>query len=123
MQPSIDRREAETTHRIGQLAPLVVRKTYAPGPAPGVVLCPVARHAAARHAAAMDQITPSSVTRWQFSATEIAQYRRDGYVVARGVMGPRSVAACNAALSDLASGRLPARDTVLMYESSHDAAT
>jgi phytanoyl-CoA hydroxylase len=83
----------------------------------------VAAHADARHAAAMDQIAPASATLPRFTATEIAQYRRDGYVVARGIMGPRSVAACNAALSDLATGHLPARDTVLMYESDHDPAT
>jgi len=67
-------------------------------------------------------MTPASATLPRFTATEIAQYRRDGYVVARGVMGPRSVAACNAALSDLATGRLPARDTVLMYETGQDPA-
>jgi phytanoyl-CoA hydroxylase len=71
----------------------------------------------------MDQITPNRVTVPQFSPGEIAQFRRDGYVVARGIMGPRSVAACNAALSDLAAGRLPARDTVLMYETGQDPGT
>jgi phytanoyl-CoA hydroxylase len=76
----------------------------------------------------MDQITINQSTQrfahtTQFSREEIAQYRRDGYIVARGIMGPRSVAACNAALSDLATGRLPARDTVLMYESGQDPAS
>jgi phytanoyl-CoA hydroxylase len=83
---------------------------------------PVAPPAGARHAAAMDQITPGLAAA-HFTQAEITQYRRDGYVVARGVMGPASVAACNTALSDLATGRLPARDTVLMYESGHDPAT
>lgn len=70
----------------------------------------------------MDQIAPSFVSTQQFSADEIAQYRRDGYVVAHGIMGPRAVAACIAALSDLATGRLPARETVLMYETGQDPA-
>lgn len=47
----------------------------------------------------------------------IAQYRRDGYVILRGLLSERSVAACRQALSDLASGRLAARETVLMFES------
>ena len=54
---------------------------------------------------------------------EIAQYRRDGWVLARGLMGPQSVEACRTALSDLASGRLPLGDTVLMYEKGVDPAT
>ena len=52
---------------------------------------------------------------------EIAQYRRDGYVVARGLLGPAHVAACKQALTDLASGAIPARDTVLMFETGVDA--
>ncbi len=52
----------------------------------------------------------------------LAQYRRDGWVLARGVLGPRSVEACRQALSDLASGRIAAGETVLMYESGHDPA-
>ncbi|MCW3475600.1 phytanoyl-CoA dioxygenase family protein [Limobrevibacterium gyesilva] len=47
---------------------------------------------------------------------EIAQYRRDGYVVIRNLLGPRTIAACVQALSDLATGRLPARETQLMFE-------
>jgi phytanoyl-CoA hydroxylase len=83
----------------------------------------VAAQAGARHAAAMDQIAPGFAATSHFSRTEIAQYRRDGYVVARGIMGSRSVAACAAALSDLATGRLAARDTVLMYETGQNPAT
>jgi phytanoyl-CoA hydroxylase len=47
---------------------------------------------------------------------EIAQYRRDGYVVVRNLLGPRNISACVQALSDLATGRVPARETKLMYE-------
>lgn len=71
----------------------------------------------------MDQITSPHIAPSRFNAEDIAQYRRDGYVVARGVMGPRSVAACATALSDLAAGRIPARDTILMYEAGHHPAT
>src|ERR1700679_3376092 len=71
----------------------------------------------------MDQVTPGFAISSQVSAEDLAQYRRDGYVVARGIMGPRSVAACTDALSDLATGRLAARETVLMYEAGHDPAT
>ena len=53
---------------------------------------------------------------------EIAQYRRDGWVLARGLLGPRSVEACKRALSDLATGRVPARETVLLYENGYDPA-
>ena len=56
------------------------------------------------------------------SGTDIAQFRREGYVVARGVLGPNTIATCKQALSDLASGALPAKDTVLMYESGIDPA-
>src|SRR5258708_29611168 len=47
---------------------------------------------------------------------EIAQYRRDGYLVVRGLLGAGSVAACRQALSDLAAGRIAARETTLMFE-------
>lgn len=56
------------------------------------------------------------------SAEEIVQYRRDGYVVLRGVLGPATVAACRQALSDLATGRLPRRETTLMYETEFEDA-
>jgi len=42
----------------------------------------------------MDQIALSLTATPRRSAKDIASYRRDGYVVARGVLGPRSVAAC-----------------------------
>ena len=51
---------------------------------------------------------------------EVVQYRRDGWVLARGILGPGSVEACQQALTDLAAGRLPARDTVMLYEAGHD---
>jgi len=47
---------------------------------------------------------------------DIAQYRRDGYVVVRGLLGPCNVAGCLQALSDLASGGLEASETKLMFE-------
>ena len=50
---------------------------------------------------------------------EIAQYRRDGYVVARGIMGPRSVELCRQALADLASGRIAPRRTIRSYETGY----
>jgi phytanoyl-CoA hydroxylase len=57
-----------------------------------------------------------------FSDAEVAQYRREGWVLARGILGPRSVEACRQALSDLASGRLAARETVMAYEAGYDPA-
>jgi phytanoyl-CoA hydroxylase len=54
---------------------------------------------------------------------DIAAYRRDGYVVLRGVLGPRSIAACADALGGLATGRIAARQTKLMFESGVDPAT
>ena len=55
------------------------------------------------------------------SGDEIAQYRRDGYVVARGLLGPRMIEACRKALSDLAAGRVPTRQTGLMFEKGYRA--
>jgi phytanoyl-CoA hydroxylase len=55
------------------------------------------------------------------SAGDIAQYRRDGYVVARGLLGPCMVDACRKALSDLAADRIPRRDTGLMFEKGYRA--
>lgn len=55
------------------------------------------------------------------SRTEIAQYRRDGFVVLREVLGPRNVAACQQALSDLATGRVPAGATTMMFETGFEA--
>jgi phytanoyl-CoA hydroxylase len=48
---------------------------------------------------------------------EIAQYRREGYLVLRGLLGEGLVAVCRQTLADLASGRLVARETTLMFES------
>jgi phytanoyl-CoA hydroxylase len=50
------------------------------------------------------------------SATAIAQFRRDGFVVLRAALGPRHIAACIQALTDLATGALPVRETSLMFE-------
>ncbi len=54
-----------------------------------------------------------------FTDAEITQYRRDGYVVARGILGPRTVAACKQALADLATGQTPARQTIRSYETGY----
>lgn len=48
------------------------------------------------------------------------QYRRDGYVVVRRLLGPALVAQCLAALSDLASGRQPAGQAGILYEPGQD---
>src|SRR6266446_928699 len=53
------------------------------------------------------------------TSDEIMQYRREGYLVLRGLLGPGSVAACRQALSDLATGRIAARDTVLAFETGY----
>jgi len=52
----------------------------------------------------------------KLTSDELVQYRRDGYLVLRGLLGPGSVAACRQALSDLAAGRIAARQTTLMFE-------
>ena len=54
---------------------------------------------------------------------EIAQYRRDGYLVVRDLLGPRNVAACIQALTDLAMGRIAPRETKLMFETGVNADT
>jgi phytanoyl-CoA hydroxylase len=56
------------------------------------------------------------------TAGEIAQYRRDGYVVLRNLLGPNHIAACKQELTDLAFGRIPAGDTKLMFETGIDVA-
>ena len=56
------------------------------------------------------------------SAEQIAQYRRDGWVLARGIMGPQSVQACKDALTGLAVGTIEARETVLLYETGYETA-
>jgi phytanoyl-CoA hydroxylase len=55
-----------------------------------------------------------------FTDDELAQYRREGWVLARGILGPRSVEACKQALSDLATGRIASGQTSLMYEYGQD---
>ena len=55
------------------------------------------------------------------SAAEVAAYRRDGFVVLRGAIGPRLVAACVDDISGLASGRIPARSTEIALEAGIDA--
>lgn len=55
-------------------------------------------------------------------ADGIAAYRRDGYVVVRGLIGPRLVAAASQAITGLASGSIPARATEIAFEPGVDAA-
>ncbi len=54
---------------------------------------------------------------------EIAQYKREGWVLVRGLLGPQHIAAAKAALTGLAQGTIPARQTGLMYESGQEIAT
>jgi phytanoyl-CoA hydroxylase len=55
-------------------------------------------------------------------AGEIVGYRRDGYVVVRGLIAPRLVAAALDAISGLASGRIAARSTQIAFEPGVDPA-
>lgn len=50
------------------------------------------------------------------AADDIAAYRRDGYLVVRGLLGDRLVEACRQALSDLAADRIPKRETKIWLE-------
>ena len=50
----------------------------------------------------------------KLSGAEVAQYRRDGYVVVRNLLGPSSIVACKQALTDLAVGTIPSTQTSLM---------
>ena len=54
---------------------------------------------------------------------DIAAFRRDGYLVARGILGPHTIAGCVQALTDLGTGRTPAHQTSFMFETGHDGAT
>lgn len=69
----------------------------------------------------MDQVTRPSPD--GFTTDELAQYRREGWVLARGVLGPKSVEACRQALSGLATGAIPSGQTSLMYEYGQNPAT
>jgi phytanoyl-CoA hydroxylase len=53
----------------------------------------------------------------RLTSDEIAAYRRDGYVIVRGLLGTRSVEACRQALSDLAADRVPKTETRIWLES------
>ncbi len=52
----------------------------------------------------------------QLGSDAIAAYRRNGYLVLRGLIAPRLVAAALDAISGLASGRIPARSTEIAFE-------
>ncbi len=52
--------------------------------------------------------------------TDLVQYRQDGYIVVRNLLGPRNIEACKQALSDLATGKIAARETTLMFETGHE---
>jgi phytanoyl-CoA hydroxylase len=54
-------------------------------------------------------------------ADGIAAYRREGYVLLRGLIAPRLVAAALDAISGLASGRIPVRATQIAFEPGIDA--
>ena len=56
------------------------------------------------------------------SEGEIIQYRRQGYVVLRGLLNAAEIEAACAALSDLAAGRIAPGETKLMYEKGIDPA-
>ena len=53
---------------------------------------------------------------------ELAQYRREGWVLLKGLLGPNTIAACKQELSDLATGRMPRRETSLMFETGFEDA-
>jgi phytanoyl-CoA hydroxylase len=58
----------------------------------------------------------------ELGAGQVAAYRRDGYTILRGAIGPRLVAACVDAISGLASGRIPLRSTEIALEPGIDPA-
>ncbi|MBL8701347.1 MAG: phytanoyl-CoA dioxygenase family protein [Alphaproteobacteria bacterium] len=55
-------------------------------------------------------------------ADAIARYRRDGFLVLRGVLGPKLVRDCIEAIGGLASGRIPRTETEIGFEPGVDAA-
>lgn len=57
----------------------------------------------------------------QLGDAELIRYRRDGYIVIPGLLGPANVAACKQALTDLATGVLPAQQTTMMFETGHES--
>jgi phytanoyl-CoA hydroxylase len=57
------------------------------------------------------------------AAEAVAGYRRDGFVVLRGAIGPRHVEACVADIAGLANGSLPARSTEIALEAGVDPAS
>jgi len=62
--------------------------------------------------------SPGDVT--LLDGAEIAQYRRDGFIVVRNLLGPLMVEACKQALADLATGAIPSNETKLMFETGID---
>ncbi len=56
----------------------------------------------------------------QVGSEEVAHYRREGYLVAPGVVTPAHVEACKEALSDLMQERIARRSTNLYYESGQE---
>ena len=64
----------------------------------------------------MDRLAPADTL--PLTTADIAGFRRDGYVVLRAALGPRHVDACIQALTDLATGAIPARQTSLMFEAT-----
>ena len=55
-------------------------------------------------------------------AAEIANYRTDGFIVVRSLLGPENIEACKAALTGLAVGTIAPGQTKLMYETGVDPA-
>jgi phytanoyl-CoA hydroxylase len=62
----------------------------------------------------MDMNAPTDTQ--PLTRAEVARFRRDGFVVLRAALGPRHVTACIQALTDLATGAIPACETTLMFE-------
>jgi phytanoyl-CoA hydroxylase len=67
----------------------------------------------------MDMTVPADTA--PLNGAEIAQFRRDGFVLLRGMLGSRHIAASIQALAGLATGAIPARETSLMFESGMPA--
>ena len=54
------------------------------------------------------------------AAGDVAAYRRDGFTILRGAIGPGLVSACVEDIAGLASGRIPARSTEIALEAGVD---